>query len=271
MFGCAGGYMSAASQGFRTWGLTHERNNLYKCGGGNPKKHFEQRDVDCARFPWGGTCTGNADPKWLYGGAFGVDGELAMMVLLSQGFSLYGTLRVFDDFMRLRGDGIVETMAGKVRGGHAINIPGYGIQSGKKYWLIQNSWGSDGWGVNGFGKVIRGENYCGIERGAFMVRAWIEGAKPPPCRNSVDGSGLSRTGGKPYYSCEQVEGYCKHPSYRKVLSLTCPVTCDTCGPSNGDEKHLKTVDGAEAARNDCLRHSWSILSMCVIFVVTFRR
>jgi len=46
---------------------------------------------------------------------------------------------------------------------HAITIVGFGTQSGKKYWLIQNSWGA-GWGDGGFIKLERGVDALSIEK-----------------------------------------------------------------------------------------------------------
>lgn len=50
--------------------------------------------------------------------------------------------------------------------GHAILIYGYGTATRKggvtiDYWLCKNSW-SNGWGDNGYFKMIRGKNMCGI-------------------------------------------------------------------------------------------------------------
>lgn len=39
-------------------------------------------------------------------------------------------------------------------GAHAIKISGYGVSGGKKYWLVQNSWGS-GFGDGGYIKMLR--------------------------------------------------------------------------------------------------------------------
>lgn len=50
---------------------------------------------------------------------------------------------------------------------HAILMMGYGAdsESGKNYWLIRNSWGTD-WGEDGYIRLLRhddDENYCGVD------------------------------------------------------------------------------------------------------------
>jgi cathepsin H len=44
---------------------------------------------------------------------------------------------------------------------HAVLAIGYGTENGMDYWLIKNSWGA-AWGDNGFFKIQRGVNMCGI-------------------------------------------------------------------------------------------------------------
>jgi cathepsin B len=41
-------------------------------------------------------------------------------------------------------------------------VLGWGTESGTDYWLVANSWGTS-WGENGFFKIRRGSDECGIE------------------------------------------------------------------------------------------------------------
>lgn len=45
---------------------------------------------------------------------------------------------------------------------HAVLIIGYGVDSNKAYWRIQNSWGVS-WGEGGFFRLVRGKRACGID------------------------------------------------------------------------------------------------------------
>ena len=46
---------------------------------------------------------------------------------------------------------------------HAVLLVAWGEENGQKYWVLQNSWGSD-WGEDGgFMRIKRGENDSGVE------------------------------------------------------------------------------------------------------------
>ena len=73
--------------------------------------------------------------------------------------------QVVDDFMLYK-RGIYSSS--KCKNGpsdvnHAVLIVGYGQapETGKPYWIVKNSWGSS-WGENGYFRIERGSNMCGI-------------------------------------------------------------------------------------------------------------
>lgn len=58
---------------------------------------------------------------------------------------------------------------------HAVLLVGYGSENGRKYWLLQNSWGND-WGEAGFMRMLRGTDESGIE--SIAEAASVEPARP---------------------------------------------------------------------------------------------
>ncbi|XP_061056751.1 cathepsin B isoform X2 [Eubalaena glacialis] len=58
--------------------------------------------------------------------------------------------------------GVYQHVTGEMMGGHAIRILGWGVENSTPYWLVGNSWNTD-WGDNGFFKILRGQDHCGIE------------------------------------------------------------------------------------------------------------
>ncbi|CAO4378647.1 unnamed protein product [Caenorhabditis nigoni] len=82
------------------------------------------------------------------------------------------SLKVYEDFYKYK-SGVYKYTAGKMLGGHAIKIIGWGTENGTAYWLIANSWGTE-WGENGFFKIRRGVNECGIERNVVAGKAKLD-------------------------------------------------------------------------------------------------
>jgi cathepsin B len=68
---------------------------------------------------------------------------------------------VYQDFLAYK-SGVYQHVSGDELGGHAVKIFGWGVENGTPYWLVANSWNTD-WGDNGFFKIRRGSDECGID------------------------------------------------------------------------------------------------------------
>ncbi|KAK8406727.1 hypothetical protein O3P69_007356 [Scylla paramamosain] len=67
-----------------------------------------------------------------------------------------------------------QTDAQDITAMHSVRIVGWGVEYSSmyapvKYWVVANSWGTT-WGENGFFKIQRGTNACGIESFVLAVR-----------------------------------------------------------------------------------------------------
>ncbi|KAJ8961325.1 hypothetical protein NQ317_012390 [Molorchus minor] len=69
---------------------------------------------------------------------------------------------VYEDFL-VYSEGVYKKTENVSKvGAHDVKIIGWGVDGGIPYWLIANSWNAE-WGENGYFRMLRGENHCGIE------------------------------------------------------------------------------------------------------------
>lgn len=90
-----------------------------------------------------------------------LSGELAIMKELQKGPVVCG-IACSDEFSYNYKGGIFIDKTNFTEIDHDVEIVGWGEENGVKYWHIRNSWGTY-WGMNGFFKIIRGDNNLGIE------------------------------------------------------------------------------------------------------------
>ncbi|KMZ74768.1 Cathepsin B [Zostera marina] len=73
---------------------------------------------------------------------------------------------VYEDFALYK-SGVYKHITGRVVGGHAVKMIGWGTSDdGVDYWLLANQWNRD-WGDNGYFKILRATDECGIEENAI--------------------------------------------------------------------------------------------------------
>ncbi|KAH0574834.1 Cathepsin B [Spironucleus salmonicida] len=77
------------------------------------------------------------------------------------------SFHIYTDFMYYI-NGIYEHTQGYKEGSHAVMIVGYGEENNTPYWIVKNSWGKD-FGENGFFRIVRGQDECGIEYSCYLI------------------------------------------------------------------------------------------------------
>jgi len=174
-FGCNGGYPFAAFQFWQSQGLVtgdlyddktycrpyafppcdhHVSGKYQPCGASKPTPK-------CEKSCQSGYAKSYSQDK-IYGSAYTVAAhEDAIKQDLYKNGSVEAAFTVYEDFPTYK-SGVYQHTTGGALGGHAIKIIGWGVENGVKYWQAVNSWNED-WGDQGYFKILRGENHCGIE------------------------------------------------------------------------------------------------------------
>jgi len=151
--GCGGGLQEVAFEYVIKNGLTTEENYPYTSGGGRSGscKEAKEKPVSATISSWSQVSKGG-----ILGGA---DEEAIKKALLASGPITIGINA--SPMQRYKGGIDNPLFCLKESLDHAVLIVGYGTENGKDYWKIKNSWNTD-WGEEGFYRIIRGTNKCGL-------------------------------------------------------------------------------------------------------------
>jgi len=105
--------------------------------------------------------TSYSDDKFKASTSYSLDSVTKIQQDILNYGSATGAFTVYADFPNYK-SGVYQHKTGRALGGHAIKIQGWGTENGTPYWLVANSW-NETWGDNGYFKILRGSNECGIE------------------------------------------------------------------------------------------------------------
>ncbi|XP_052170432.1 cathepsin B-like protease 2 [Diospyros lotus] len=162
--GCDGGYPIYAWQYFVDKGVVTEECDPYfdQTGCSHPGCEPAYPTPKCTR-----KCANNKLP-WNNSKHFSVsayrinsDPQNIMAEVYKNG-PVEVSFTVYEDFAHYK-SGVYKHITGDVMGGHAVKLIGWGTsEDGEDYWLLANQWNRS-WGDEGYFKILRGSNECGIE------------------------------------------------------------------------------------------------------------
>jgi len=157
---CQGGQPACAWQYWVSTGVVSDE--CYPYTAGNDSSMITP---DCKK-----RCTGNTALDWNTDKrkgekSYSIRGEENMKTELSTNGPFEVAFEVYEDFMSYS-SGIYHHTTGGFEGGHAVKLIGYGEEDGEKFWICANSWDTD-WGEDGFFRILRGNDECGIESEAW--------------------------------------------------------------------------------------------------------
>lgn len=169
---CDGGFALASWNDFRDSGFPTESCLPYSfpwCDHGSARINSTNPCLTNGTLPTpmcNLSCVDGYPKSWQDDLLFGQDayhlaGEQAFQLELMTNGPFEVAFQVHEDFMAYR-SGIYTFVEGKILGGHNVKIVGWGVENGVKYWTIANSWNAH-WGENGFFRMLRGVNQCGVE------------------------------------------------------------------------------------------------------------
>jgi len=196
--GCAGGYPYLVMKHAHEFGIVEDACSTYQ--GRDSKCRTDEFLVKPRkfRFPrWKDEKSAEAPCKRRYyvgnygyvGGYYGACNEVAMMrEMYKRGplivaFQAPGSLFYYDGGIfhgpkpEWQEDNHVKGLNIWEQTNHAVVGVGWGEENGKKYWIMKNTWGTS-WGEDGYFRIARGDDECGIESMSVAGEVILPGDVP---------------------------------------------------------------------------------------------
>ena len=153
--GCEGGFLEDTWAFLEKEGIVTDKCFSYKSGDG-------KLIPSCSSV-----CENSSEKFFTYKAITGSSKQFTCSLQMQKEILTNGPVQtgfiVYEDFMHYK-SGIYQYTGGRKLGGHAVRVIGWGLESGVKYWIVANSWGSL-WGENGFFRIAFGE--CLFEANAY--------------------------------------------------------------------------------------------------------
>lgn len=155
-------------------GVPDETCQRYEASGHDTGNTCTAEDI-CMNCSPNEGCSAVKDFQKYYVEEYGrMNGTEAIMKELYKRGPVTCNIAVTAEFEKYSG-GIFKDTTGKTEEDHSISVVGWGEESGTKYWVVRNSWGT-WWGEQGYFRIVRGVNNLGIEQDC----AWgVPGTKKP--------------------------------------------------------------------------------------------
>jgi C1A family cysteine protease len=235
--GCGGGAMDNGFDFAKNYGICREADDPYTSGQGN-------RGICNGKCKAAVTVTSHVDvpPK---------DEEALKAAVAMQPVSV--AIEADQKVFQLYTGGVLNNVACGTKLDHGVLVVGYGTENGHDFWKVKNSWGET-WGEQGFIRIARGSNMCGIAMDpSYPTGAKAAGDMPKPPVPSPTPAPAPTPAGTSHY--EDPKGGCqadeKAISIQGIDGSLCSpecngMTCPTDVPSGVTAKPqcaLKTPTG----------------------------